>query len=69
MVLKINYDEICTGFSQLFSDNSRFTPYEWHNPHPCDVEPDRLENQFTLFNCMWFAIGSLMQQGCDFLPK
>lgn len=47
----------------------RFTPYEWQNPHPCNPNPDHLENQFTLFNCMWFAIGSLMQQGCDFLPK
>jgi hypothetical protein len=47
----------------------RFTPYEWQNPHPCNPDPDHLENQFTLLNCMWFAIGSLMQQGCDFLPK
>ncbi|KAJ8970837.1 hypothetical protein NQ317_000711 [Molorchus minor] len=44
-------------------------PYEWQNPHPCNPNPDHLENQFTLFNCMWFAIGSLMQQGCYFLPK
>ncbi|KAJ8882450.1 hypothetical protein PR048_014258 [Dryococelus australis] len=49
--------------------SSRFTPYEWQNPHPCNPEPDHLENQFTLLNCMWFAIGSLMQQGCDFLPN
>ncbi|XP_066262969.1 glutamate receptor ionotropic, kainate 2 [Euwallacea similis] len=57
------------GVSVLLFILARFTPYEWHNPHPCDKDPDRLENQFTLFNCMWFAIGSLMQQGCDFLPK
>ncbi|XP_066156099.1 glutamate receptor ionotropic, kainate 2 isoform X3 [Euwallacea fornicatus] len=57
------------GVSVLLFILARFTPYEWHNPHPCDKNPDRLENQFTLFNCMWFAIGSLMQQGCDFLPK
>lgn len=48
---------------------TRFTPYEWQNPHPCDPEPDTLENQFTILNCLWFAIGSLMQQGCDFLPQ
>lgn len=47
----------------------RFTPYEWQNPHPCDPDPDTLENQFTILNCLWFAIGSLMQQGCDFLPQ
>ncbi|XP_063242515.1 glutamate receptor ionotropic, kainate 2 [Bacillus rossius redtenbacheri] len=57
------------GVSVLLFILARFTPYEWQNPHPCNPEPDHLENQFTLLNCMWFAIGSLMQQGCDFLPK
>ncbi|KAK9880188.1 hypothetical protein WA026_010060 [Henosepilachna vigintioctopunctata] len=57
------------GVSVLLFVLARFTPYEWQNPHPCNPNPDHLENQFTLFNCMWFAIGSLMQQGCDFLPK
>lgn len=47
----------------------RFTPYEWPTPSPCDPHPGKMETQFTLMNCMWFAIGSLMQQGCDFLPK
>ncbi|KAF2346082.1 Ionotropic glutamate receptor L-glutamate and glycine-binding domain, partial [Trinorchestia longiramus] len=55
--------------SQVYSTTHRFTPYEWQNPHPCDPEPESLENQFTMLNCMWFAIGSLMQQGCDFLPQ
>lgn len=45
----------------------RFTPYEW--PSYTDAHGEKVENQFTLLNCMWFAIGSLMQQGCDFLPK
>lgn len=44
----------------------RFTPYEWPTPTTCDPNPG---TQFTLMNCLWFAIGSLMQQGCDFLPK
>ncbi|XP_014247018.1 glutamate receptor ionotropic, kainate 2-like isoform X3 [Cimex lectularius] len=57
------------GVSVLLFILARFTPYEWQNPHPCNPNPDHLENQFTLLNCMWFAIGSLMQQGCDFLPK
>ncbi|KAF4521436.1 hypothetical protein B566_EDAN010593 [Ephemera danica] len=57
------------GVSVLLFILARFTPYEWQNPHPCNPTPDHLENQFTLLNCMWFAIGSLMQQGCDFLPK
>lgn len=45
----------------------RFTPYEWHPTH--SPEGDKLENIFSLANCLWFAIGSLMQQSCDFLPK
>ncbi|XP_065349396.1 glutamate receptor ionotropic, kainate 2 isoform X2 [Cloeon dipterum] len=57
------------GVSVLLFILARFTPYEWQNPHPCNPSPDHLENQFTLLNCLWFAIGSLMQQGCDFLPK
>ncbi|VVD05445.1 unnamed protein product [Leptidea sinapis] len=28
-----------------------------------------MENIFSLANCLWFAIGSLMQQSCDFLPQ
>lgn len=44
---------------------ARFTPYEWSTTQ----HPDKYETQFTLMNCMWFAAGSLMQQGCDFLPK
>ncbi|KAI5699759.1 hypothetical protein M8J75_008315 [Diaphorina citri] len=57
------------GVSLLLFILARFTPYEWQNPHPCNPDPEQLENQFSLVNCLWFAIGSLMQQGCDFLPK
>jgi len=42
---------------------TRFSPYEWYNPHPCNDESDVVENQFTLMNSFWFTIGSLMQQG------
>ncbi|WAR07660.1 GRIK1-like protein [Mya arenaria] len=48
---------------------ARFTPYEWENPHPCDQESEEVENQFTILNSLWFTIGSLMQQGCDIMPK
>lgn len=47
----------------------RFSPYEWDNPHPCNEEPDVLENQFSLMNSLWFTVGSLMQQGSDITPK
>ncbi|CAH1126003.1 unnamed protein product [Ceutorhynchus assimilis] len=57
------------GVSVLLFILARFSPYEWDNPHPCNSEPDVLENQFTLLNSLWFTIGSLMQQGSDIAPK
>ncbi|XP_047363584.1 glutamate receptor ionotropic, kainate 2 isoform X12 [Vespa velutina] len=57
------------GVSVLLFILARFTPYEWYNPHPCNKNPDHLENRFKLLNCLWFTIGSLMRQGCDILPK
>ncbi|KOB77595.1 Ionotropic glutamate receptor, partial [Operophtera brumata] len=55
------------GVSVLLFILARFTPYEWHPTHSPDGE--KMENMFSLANCLWFAIGSLMQQSCDFLPK
>ncbi|XP_053604879.1 glutamate receptor ionotropic, kainate 2 isoform X2 [Plodia interpunctella] len=55
------------GVSVLLFILARFTPYEWHQSHSPDG--DKMENIFSLANCLWFAIGSLMQQSCDFLPK
>ncbi|XP_033113325.1 glutamate receptor ionotropic, kainate 2-like [Anneissia japonica] len=48
---------------------ARFSPYEWFNSHPCNPEYDRVENQFNLLNCMWFAFGGLMQQGSEINPR
>ncbi|XP_011503697.1 PREDICTED: glutamate receptor ionotropic, kainate 2-like [Ceratosolen solmsi marchali] len=48
---------------------ARIAPGEWINPHPCNPEPDELENNFTLMNSMWLTMGSLMQQGSDILPR
>ena len=48
---------------------TRFSPYEWDNPHPCTEEAEVLVNEFSLCNSMWFTIGSLMQQGSDISPK
>lgn len=47
---------------------ARFSPYEWHNPHPCEQEAEELTNDFTMKNTLWFTIGCLMQQGCDIMP-
>jgi hypothetical protein len=42
---------------------ARFSPYEWRNTHPCNLNNDYVENQFTVWNSLWFAVGTLMQQG------
>lgn len=57
------------GVSIVLFVLSRATPYEWDNPHPCNPDPDELENNFNMVNCLWFSMGSLMGQGCDILPK
>ncbi|VEL10091.1 unnamed protein product [Protopolystoma xenopodis] len=48
---------------------ARFSPYEWYNPHPCNVDSNLVENNFNMLNSLWFTIGSLMQQGSDILPR
>lgn len=48
---------------------ARFSPYEWHNPHPCETENELVENQFSFANSFWFTIGTIMQQGSDLNPK
>ncbi|XP_076280538.1 glutamate receptor ionotropic, kainate 2 [Lasioglossum baleicum] len=47
---------------------ARMAPGEWNNPHPCNPDPEELENNFTLNNSMWLTVGSVMQQGSDILP-
>ena len=52
---------------------ARFSPYEWTPPHPCSADSRDsglagggavvYENDFTVPNSFWFAIGTLMQQG------
>ncbi|XP_023230158.1 glutamate receptor ionotropic, kainate 2-like isoform X2 [Centruroides sculpturatus] len=57
------------GVSLFLFILARFSPYEWVNPHPCDQNPENLENQFNLLNTLWFTVGCLMQQGCDITPR
>ncbi|XP_077295114.1 glutamate receptor ionotropic, kainate 2-like isoform X1 [Arctopsyche grandis] len=57
------------GVSILLFILARMAPKEWANPHPCDPEPEELENILTLLNSMWLALGSFLQQGSDILPK
>lgn len=57
------------GVSLLLYIISRISPYEWVSGHPCDDDPEELENQFSLGNCLWFSLGSIMQQGSDLAPR
>lgn len=57
------------GVSLLMYIVARISPYEWLNDHPCDEEPEELTNTFSIGNCLWFSLGSIMQQGSDLGPK
>ncbi|KAL3269195.1 hypothetical protein HHI36_008277 [Cryptolaemus montrouzieri] len=57
------------ALSVIFFLAYRMAPSEWINPHPCDQNPDELEIEWTFKNCVWLILGSLLQQGCDILPR
>lgn len=57
------------GVSVLLFILARMVPDEWDCPYPCIEEPEELENSFTLFNSLWFIIGTLLCQGGDIAPK
>ena len=44
-------------------------PDDWESSHPCNQEPEELENIWNMHNCIWLTMGSIMGQGCDILPK
>ncbi|KAF9423570.1 hypothetical protein HW555_001125 [Spodoptera exigua] len=48
---------------------ARMSQDDWVNPHPCNQNPENLENIWSLYNCMWLTMGSIMTQGCDILPR
>ena len=56
-------------FQLKFISFHRITEADWENPHPCDESPEEFENIWNIHNCIWLALGSIMQQGCDILPK
>ena len=45
------------GVSLFMYIISRISPYEWTSGHPCEDEPEEMENQFSLGNCIWFVLG------------
>ena len=55
------------GVSLFMYIISRISPYEWVSGHPCEDEPEEMENQFSLGNCIWFVLGNIMQQGSGML--
>lgn len=59
---------ICKMQYCIFFD-FRAAPDDWESGHPCDQDPEEVENIWELTNCFWLTVGSIMGQGCDLLPK
>ncbi|UJR28089.1 hypothetical protein I4U23_009345 [Adineta vaga] len=57
------------GVSLFLFSMARFSPYEWQSPHSCKRNTEYLINRFTILNCFWFTIGSLMKQTIDYGPR
>lgn len=47
----------------------RLSPYEWVDPSPCYIARNIVTNDLSMKNAFWLKTGSLMQQGCDIMPK
>lgn len=54
---------------KLILNYSRLSYREWMPPNPAIVDPDELENIWNVNNSCWLMVGSIMQQGCDILPR
>ncbi|XP_030374350.1 glutamate receptor ionotropic, kainate 2 [Scaptodrosophila lebanonensis] len=48
---------------------ARLAKSEWVNPHPCNKDPEVIENQWHLHNTFWLTVASIMTAGCDILPR
>lgn len=57
------------GVSLFLFSMARFSPYEWQSPYTCKRHSEYLINRFTIVNCFWFTIGSLMKQTIDYGPR
>ncbi|CAF3759347.1 unnamed protein product [Rotaria sp. Silwood1] len=57
------------GVSLFLFSMARFSPYEWQSPYSCKRHTEYLINRFTIVNCFWFTIGSLMKQTIDYGPR
>ncbi|XP_036342495.1 glutamate receptor ionotropic, kainate 2-like [Rhagoletis pomonella] len=47
--------------SFLFVFSARIAEDEWENPHPCNKDPDLLENKWGLLNTFYLTAASIMQ--------
>ncbi|CAF1037279.1 unnamed protein product, partial [Didymodactylos carnosus] len=57
------------GVSFFLFSMARLSPYEWQSPYSCKRNSDYIINRFTIMNCFWFCVGSLMKQNIDYGPK
>ncbi|KAH8353487.1 hypothetical protein KR084_011300 [Drosophila pseudotakahashii] len=48
---------------------ARISQMDWENPHPCNHDPEVLENQWHIHNTGWLTVASIMTAGCDILPR
>ncbi|XP_017132703.1 glutamate receptor ionotropic, kainate 2 [Drosophila elegans] len=48
---------------------ARISKMDWENPHPCNRDPEVLENQWHIHNTGWLTVASIMTAGCDILPR
>ncbi|KAF8794053.1 Glutamate receptor ionotropic like protein [Argiope bruennichi] len=56
--------------SLLLYGVSRFSPYEWGPPHPCEgITVHACRNCFSIQNSLWFTVGSLMRQSSELTPR
>ncbi|KAL7740685.1 hypothetical protein ACLKA6_000052 [Drosophila palustris] len=47
----------------------RMDPYEWEPPVLNEDSEQEIENTWHLHNTMWLVLGSILNQGCDLLPR
>lgn len=55
------------GISVILFLVSRFSPYEWNLEYVMGEQ--KLRNDFTIFNTLWFCLAAFMQQGVEIAPK
>ncbi|KPM07528.1 glutamate receptor 1-like protein 1 [Sarcoptes scabiei] len=55
------------GVSVVLFLVSRFSPHEWRYEET--IYGPHVSNDFSLYNSLWFALGAIMQQGCDVYPR